>query len=32
MAYEHSPLGQNADADYCEAIAKIDPYEYPTFS
>jgi hypothetical protein len=24
-AYEHSPFGQNADADYCQGIAKIDP-------
>ena len=25
-AYEDSLLGQNADADYCQGIAKIDPY------
>jgi hypothetical protein len=25
-AYEDSPFGQNADADYCQGIAKIDPY------
>jgi hypothetical protein len=26
VAYEDSPLGQNGDADYCQGIAKIDPY------
>src|SRR6476620_6512518 len=25
-AYEDSPFGQNADAEYCQGIAKIDPY------